>query len=146
MAVRLDPDYLNAWEKIEGISSHVFQSTTERDAVVFNLLRLDPLGRHTHPSFEVVSDLAVLWRNVATAAEKRPAKPESLYPLPASKAQVERQAAQASEQNRDMEMEYRFRSHELEESITPGKAIGQNGFVHAAQELLGIQAANAMDE
>jgi hypothetical protein len=45
-----------------------------------------------------------------------------------------------------MEMEYRFRSHELEESITPGKAIGQNGFVRAAQELLGNQAANVMDE
>ncbi len=146
VAVKLDPDYLNAWVKIKGISSHVFQSAPERDAVVFNLLRLDPLGRHTHPSFENVSDLAVLWRNVATATGKCPAKPESLYPLPASKAQVEKQAAQASEQDRDMETEYRFRSHELEESITPGKAIGQNGFVRAAQELLGNQAANLMDE
>ena len=143
-AVRLDPDYLNAWVKIEGISSHVFQPAPERDAVVFNLLRLDPLGRHTHPSFENVSDLAALWSNVAIAAGKRPAKPESLYPLPASKAQVEKQAAQASEQDRDME--YRFRSQELEENITPGKAIGQNGFVRAAQELLGNQAANTADE
>jgi tetratricopeptide (TPR) repeat protein len=146
VAVRLDPDYLNAWEKIEGISSHVFQSATERDAVVFNLLRLDPLARHTHPSFENVSDLAALWRNVAIAAGKCPAKPESLYPLPASKAQVEKQAAQASEQDRDLEMEYRFRSHELEESITPGKAIGQNGFVRAAQELLSREASSAMEE
>jgi tetratricopeptide (TPR) repeat protein len=146
VAVRLDPDYLNAWEKIEGISSHVFQSATERDAMVFNLLRLDPLGRHTHPSFEDVSDLAALWRNVAIAAEKCPAKPESLYPLPASKAQVEKQAAQASEQDRDLEMEYRFRSHEQEERITPGKAIGQNGFVRAAQELLSREAASAMEE
>jgi tetratricopeptide (TPR) repeat protein len=145
-AVRLDSDYLNAWVKIENISSHVFQSAPERDAVVFNLLRLDPLGRHTHPSFEDVSDLAALWHNVATAAEKCPAKPESLYPLPASKAQVEKQAAQASEQDRDMEMEYRFRSQDLEEKITPGKAIGQNGFVRAAQELLGSQAANTADE
>lgn len=143
-AVRLDPDYLNAWVKIEGISSHVFQPAPERDAVVFNLLRLDPLGRHTHPSFENVSDLAALWSNVAIAAGKRPAKPESLYPLPASKAQVEKQAAQASEQDRDME--YRFRLQELEENITPGKAIGQNGFVRAAQELLGNQAANTADE
>ena len=143
-AVRLDPDYLNAWVKIEGINSHVFQSAPERDTIVFNLLRLDPLGRHTHPSFENVSDLATLWRNVAIAAEKRPAKPESLYPLPASKAQVEKQAAQASEQDRDME--YRLRSQELEENITPGKAIGQNGFVRAAQQLLGSQAANAANE
>jgi tetratricopeptide (TPR) repeat protein len=146
VAVRLDPDYLNAWVKIEDISSHVFQSAPERDAVVFNLLRLDPLGRHTHASFENVSDLAALWRNVATAAEKRPATPESLYPLPASKAQVEKQAAQASEQDRDMETEYRLRSHELEGNITPGKAVGQNGFVRASQELLGNQAANVMNE
>jgi tetratricopeptide (TPR) repeat protein len=144
VAVRLDPDYLNAWVKIEGISSHVFQPAPERDAVVFNLLRLDPLGRHTHPSFENVSALATLWHNVEIAAGKRPAKPESLYPLPASKAQVEKQAAQASEQDRDRE--YRFGSQELEENITPGKAIGQNGFVRAAQELLGSQAANTADE
>jgi hypothetical protein len=43
-------------------------------------------------------------------------------------------------------MEYRFRSQELEENITPGKAIGQNGFVRAAQQLLGSQAANAANE
>jgi hypothetical protein len=66
--------------------------------------------------------------------------------LPASKAQVEKQAAQASEQDRDLEMEYRFRSHEQEERITPGKAIGQNGFVRAAQELLSREAASAMEE
>jgi hypothetical protein len=66
--------------------------------------------------------------------------------LPASKAQVEKQAAQASEQDRDMETEYRLRSHELEGNITPGKAVGQNGFVRASQELLGNQAANVMNE
>ena len=146
MAVRLDPDYLNAWVKIEGISSHVFQSAPERDAVVFNLLRLDPLGRHTHPSFEVVSDLTALWRNVATAEGKCPAKPESLYPLPASKAQVEKQAAQAGEQDRDMEMEYRFRWHRAGRKHHPRQGNRQNGTVRAAQELLGNQAANLMDK
>jgi len=145
-AVRLDPDYLNAWEKIDCISSHVLQPAAERDTVVFNLLRLDPLSRHTHPSFEVVSDLAALWRNVAIAAEKRPIKPESLYPLPASKVELEKQEAQAGDQNGEEEMDfYRF-MRGSDEIITPGKAITQNGFVRAAQELLGRQAANAADE
>jgi tetratricopeptide (TPR) repeat protein len=146
VAVRLDPDYLNAWVKIEGLSSHVFQSAPERDAVVYNLLRLDPLGRHTHPSFEVVSDLAALWRNVATAVEKRPVKPESLYPLPASKVEFEKQEAQAGGQNGEEEMEFGRFMQESDEIINPGKAIGQNGFVRVAQELLGNQAANVMDQ
>ncbi|MGA2854211.1 MAG: tetratricopeptide repeat protein, partial [Verrucomicrobiota bacterium] len=33
-AVKLDPDYLNAWAKIESLNEHVFQPAAERDAVV----------------------------------------------------------------------------------------------------------------
>jgi tetratricopeptide (TPR) repeat protein len=145
-AVKLDPDYLNAWQKIECIGPHVFQPAADRDAVVFNLLRLDPLGKHTSPSFETVSDLAALWRNVAAAGEKRSAKPESLYPLPASKAEMEKQEAQASEQGEEYRRMTRSYSQGEDEIMTPGEAIAQNGFVRAAEELLGSQAMNGVDE
>jgi tetratricopeptide (TPR) repeat protein len=145
-AVKLDPDYLNAWEKIGSIGDHVFQPVAERDAVVFNLLRLDPLNHHTTPSFEVVFDLAALWQNVAAASEKRPSKPESLYPLPASKVEVEKWEAQAGEGGRRRMMEYRSYFQESKDLMAPGKAVAQNSFVHAAQELLSREAASAMEE
>jgi tetratricopeptide (TPR) repeat protein len=145
-AVKLDPDYLNAWQKIESISDHIFQPAAERDTVVFNLLRLDPLREHTSPSFETVSDLAALWRNVAAAGEKIPVKPDSLYPLPASKSEMEKQETQASEQSEEYQMMSRSYSQGPDEIMTPGKAIAQNGFVRAAEELLGGQILNGMDE
>jgi len=145
-AVILDPDYLNAWEKIESISDHVFEPSAERDAVVFNLLRLDPLSHHTAPSFEFVSNLATLWQNMTAASEKRPAKPESLYPLPASKAEIEKREAQAGEQERRRGMEYHSYFQESEDAVSPGKAIAQNGFIQAAWKLLSAEVANAMGE
>src|SRR6185436_14985531 len=40
-AVKLDADYLNAWNKISQISAKVVVPAAERDAVVFRLLGLD---------------------------------------------------------------------------------------------------------
>jgi tetratricopeptide (TPR) repeat protein len=145
-AVKLDPDYLNAWSKIESLNEHVFQPAAERDAVVFNLLRLDPQEQHTSYSFETVSDLTALWNNVAAANAKRPAKPESLYPLAASKAEVEKQEKQAEELGRRERMNYTRSFQQSSEAMTPGKAIAQNGFVQAAQSLLSQAATSALEE
>jgi len=145
-AVKLDPDYLNAWGKIESLSEHVFQSAAERDAVVFNLIRLDPSRQHTGYSFETVSDLAALWQNVAAANAKRPVMPESLYPLSASQAEIEKQERQAGEQGWQRRMMPERYSEESSDSMSPGKAIMQNGFIQAAQRLLGNEVARTMDE
>jgi tetratricopeptide (TPR) repeat protein len=146
VAVRLDPDYLNAWVKIESINEHIFQSAAERDAVVFNLLRLDPQGQHASPSFELVSDLAALWNNVAAANAKLPAKPESLYLLSASKAEMEKQEVQTGNQGWRERMEYIRSFQESAQAMTPGKAVAQNGFIQTAQRLLGREAASGMEE
>jgi tetratricopeptide (TPR) repeat protein len=145
-AVKLDPDYLNAWAKIESLNEHVFQPAAERDAVVFNLLRLDPQEQHTGYSFETVSDLTALWNNVVAANAKRPAKPESLYLLAASKAEVEKQEKQAEELGRRERMGYTRSFQESAETTTPGKAIAQNGFIQAAQSLLSQEATRTLDE
>ena len=146
VAVKLDSDYLNAWVKIESLNEHVFQSAAERDTVVFNLLRLDPQGQHASPSFELVSDLAALWNNVAAANAKLLAKPESLYLLPASKAEIEKQEAQAGNQGWRERMEYIRSFQESAEAMTPGKAVAQNGFIQTAQRLLSREAASGMEE
>jgi len=70
---------------------------------------------------------------VVDAVAKRPAKPASLYPLPASKVEVEKEEAQAVEHG------VRFQGGEqpdFEGTLTPAKAIAQNGFIRATQQLL----------
>src|SRR5258707_9126473 len=89
-AVRLDPDYLNAWQKIEAINEHVHLPSKDLDRVVFNILRLDPLQRHAHAAVERVSDLAGLWNALAAGQKRLPVPSTNLYPLRASKAAVEK--------------------------------------------------------
>ena len=44
------------------------------------------------------------------------------------------------------EMEYRARLRDEEEAVTPGSIVAKNGFIHAAQSLLGRNVANAWGE
>lgn len=145
-AVKLDPDYFNAWVKIEDLNERVFQPAAERDAVVFNLLRLDPQGQHASPSFELVSDLAALWNNVAVANAKLPAKPEILYVLSASKAEMEKREAQPGNQGWRERIEFIQSSFPSAQTTTPGEAVAQNGYIQTAQRLLSPEAVSAMDE
>lgn len=145
VAVKLDPLYLNAWNKIAEISSKTVVPAAERDNVVFNLLKLDPTHRHVSYSFNTVSDLATLWTRVAEAnlaAAKSP-EPTTLYPLAASKRKLEERASQ---QTQDEEMQMReqlfyIRETRMRESYTPANAVMQNGFIQAGAALYGNSPA-----
>lgn len=140
-AVKLDPDYLNAWLKINEAAEHVFLPTKDRDQVILNIMRLDPLHRHSSPSLELVSDLPGLWRQMAEAAARQPVKPESLYPLAASKAALEKQKEKKSGRDR---MDFYSNYVGSQESLSPGKAISENGFVRAAAQIIG-DSANSLE-
>lgn len=63
-AVQLDPDYLNAWERILMTENAEHPISDDlRDEAAFNLLRLDPLGRHVNGLLtnRDVRDLAKFW-------------------------------------------------------------------------------------
>ncbi len=137
-AVKLDPDYLNAWSKIESIRSHVSMPAAERDAVVFNILRLDPFQRRGGISLESVTDLARLWDVVAAANARRPAKPASLLVFPATKARLEKQraAADTSAEVPDFPSGYPYSDDRL---LTPSGAVARNAFIRAAQDLMESQ-------
>ena len=49
-------------------------ASRQRDEILFNILRLDPLQRHGNPQFGQASDLVGLWNTVAAAAGRRPPK------------------------------------------------------------------------
>ena len=88
-AVQLDPEYLNAWVKMQEVSGQILMPK-DRDAIAFNILRLDPLQRHSEPDCSRVTDLAGLWQAVATAVAQQPAVNTNLLTLTASKAAVEK--------------------------------------------------------
>ena len=69
-AVDLDPDYLNAWQKLREVGGKTALPEAEREAILFRLIRLDPSGRHIRLYTEKLSDLAGLWR-VAREVEPR---------------------------------------------------------------------------
>lgn len=93
-AVELDPDYLNAWEKLQGLASNIHLPPEQRDAASLNLLRLDPLQRHVRADLGNVRDLAALWRAAENAIAMRVPPAEKLLTLTASQAQLEREEAE----------------------------------------------------
>lgn len=143
-ALRLDPAYLNAWVRMQGISANVLMPPTERDELVFNILRLDPLQRHAScSSFSQVSDLAGLWNAVAVAESHQPAYATNLLALPASKIALEKK--QSGNTDQSMEMAEMMEMQMNRQGLTPGGAVGENAFVRLAGELI-LTGNRGMDE
>jgi tetratricopeptide (TPR) repeat protein len=95
-AVKLDPDYFNAWEKLHELRDEGVLSAQEIDVAAFAQLRLDPARRHGSISFEGVRDLRGLWNAVLAAETAQPPIASApLYPLAAAKAERDRRAQAA---------------------------------------------------
>jgi tetratricopeptide (TPR) repeat protein len=87
-AVKLDPDYLNAWKEIGGLAENMHLPAKLRNQVVLNQLRLDPLQRHGQAQATDVTDLAGLWNALAAAETLQPPAPGPLLPLTASAVEL----------------------------------------------------------
>jgi tetratricopeptide (TPR) repeat protein len=136
-AVRLDPDYLNAWVKLKESSEQVLMPAKERDAITFNILRLDPLGRHASGSFSRVSDLAGLWDAVAIAAARQPVVNTNLFTLTASKLALEKKAKlTADESSENPYLSDYYFTQQYDRHPTPAQAISETPFVRVAGEML----------
>jgi tetratricopeptide (TPR) repeat protein len=134
-AVTLDPEYLNAWQKLLEAGSHVRMAPSERDNIALNILRLDPGQRHAHADLRRISDLRALWNAVEAANKLRPTLPASIYPLASSKAAIEKQETSGARSNRHRfvdYMEFGLRGQRQ----NPGVTISQTAFVQSAGQLL----------
>ncbi len=102
-AVRLDPDYLNAWEKLLS-SGNTTLTPKERDEATFQLLRLDPSSRHARADGSKIQDLAHLWTVLHDNARRVPTiAPSSLFELKAAKQ--ERAAAEKLQAESGLDLE-----------------------------------------
>lgn len=135
-AVELDPEYLNAWKKIEENSRHAFLPMKERNRVTLNIFRLDPLGRHSGADLAGVNDLRTLWDIAKSAAAQEPPKIDSLYPLAASKAALEQQEADRAKQTgNDFGLDM-IDGGENRAVRSPGRMIAETSFVKLSGELI----------
>jgi tetratricopeptide (TPR) repeat protein len=80
-AVELDPEYVNAWKKLDEIADKIDMPEDERNRIAFALFRLS----HDSDALDNVSDLPQAWSLILHAEATLP-KPLSgpLYPLAAS--------------------------------------------------------------
>ena len=130
-ATRLDPDYLNAWVKLQEAGEQILMPAKERDAITFNLLRLDPLQRHTRHSFERVSDLAGLWNAVSAAATHQLTTSTNLLALPASKLALEKKAKTPGEY-----YSHYSRYSRSDWELAPAQAVSMTPFVNLAGQMI----------
>jgi tetratricopeptide (TPR) repeat protein len=144
-AVKLDPDYLNAWKHIEMVGREYYLSAADQDAIALNGIRLDPLGRHGGWSgYAKVTDLRRLWSAVETAGRFQPVPATTLYPLPASKAALEKVAAENNAARGGFEM--MSDSFSSERNSTPAQAVTHNELIlRAIQALSGNRYGGSID-
>jgi len=133
-AVELDPEYLNAWKKLQELSQQIRLPAEENNRIAFNILKLDPLSRHVHPGFEKVTDLAGLWNAVEAGQKLRMDPAPHLFTLTASKAAMEKKEAEPKgEEERYEAMARQMMS--WQRSLTPASAVAQTPFVQIAAEM-----------
>ena len=135
-ALKLDPDYLNAWEHLEQLSQEHRLPSAERDSIAFNILRLDPLGRHASADLSTVSDLRQLWAAVEAAAKFQIKPPTALLPLPASREEIEKQERDPKNQRNWPGNEYssEFRMNGRA-ATSPGAALARHQLISALANL-----------
>ncbi len=104
-AVKLDPDYLNAWGKVQSRSGNGVDPAAA-DQALANVIRLDPLGRHTYPDFGSARDLKMLWTVLAGIQPSRPGPVKDLYPLRAK-------AKALGEQKKSIEEDQYAKAYEM---------------------------------
>ena len=137
-AVRLDPDYLNAWVKAQEVSEQTLMQPQKRDEIAFSILRLDPLQRHAQPDYGRVSNLAGLWAAVAVAASHQPPHASDLFTLDASKIAMEKKKTDSASTQQTMQFEMMQQMQTGGENLylSPPLALGQTPFVRVAGQMI----------
>jgi tetratricopeptide (TPR) repeat protein len=153
-ATQLDPDYINAWRHIAEIGENYQLNPALRDEAVFNLLRLDPAGRHVTVQTDRVRQLDKLWNAEERAGKLIPPLPKTLFVLTASAAEVKPGmdalnpgfSPSLPGMTSDMQSSFKLQMlamsvgrpfyHQRGESISPRDVVLGNRIIAAALDLL----------
>lgn len=141
-AVRMDPQYLNAWKKIHSLSRQMHIDRAQRDEATLKIFRLDPLGRHSSADLNGVKDIAEAWRAVESAQPLRREPPTSLLALTASAERLDEQGASDDDPygfyRQHQMMMY---GHRQSDTVpTPGAFLAQHPLSKLAGQVLALNA------
>lgn len=131
-AAELDPDYLSAWKKIGELGAQMRLPTADREAAALNLLRLDPLRRHSHAMLGEVRDLRALFTRIEAVRAAFPAEPATVYPLRASREKLERDAKGSPVSW----SAYSMHSDESGKPVSASNVVRQHGFFTSLAEVV----------
>lgn len=135
-AVKLDPDYLNAWKKIESLSERMQMDAATKDQLILKIYALDPLGKHSSPSLQEVRDIKKMWQAVLDNRELVQILPKhkTVYPLKAS-------AEAGNEQSASIQDFFMSYDDEVEH---PAEALIRNAVIEKIEDLF-IQLSQTGD-
>jgi tetratricopeptide (TPR) repeat protein len=132
-AVKLDPDYVNAWSKLSEASQHEPIPPKLNDSIALNLIRLNYGGGAGNQQVSEVTDLRALWNAVEAAGRQVTPQPKALYRLPASALAM---SSSKSERWRERfnYMDMQNRANQAQQ--TPGQIIAGTSVLSGAASLL----------
>ena len=117
-AVKLDPDYLNAWKQLASLADQAELPKKERDEIALAILRVDASGEHSSSDFSGVSHLGRLWDAILAAEVAQPPRLTGpLYPLAASKAEMEKRMPGGMNQGMMLRQQFLNQQSELRNSF-----------------------------
>lgn len=141
-AVRIDPDYFNAWARLQEVSEETALPARVRDQIIAQLLRLDPAGRHAQANLGRASDLPALWKAVEGAQRRRRPPAAKVFALPAAQIEKNDRARKLSES--DPNAAWRAQAwRDAQRRFSPGRAVLETPFVQLAVLLMNTGAASA---
>jgi tetratricopeptide (TPR) repeat protein len=142
LAVALDPEYLNAWKKLNELGEHTYIEPAERDIARFKLLTLDPRGSHIQHSLSKVASLSSLWATIESMHQDYVTTEEAhIYPLAATAA---RQASELQKLPPEMQAQvtqYQSLAHAARDKPALEKhlAISQHQVIAFVAPLIGAE-------
>jgi len=124
-ALELDPGYLDVMEQIYEISQEINIPTAEYNALALKMLALDPLQRHAGVDIEKITDLAGLWETVKKNQPFVIPMPESVWPLPASSAMIEKAEKEKAARSSGDDYDYETYFNNRRAPLSAGAALIQ---------------------
>ncbi|MCW3053714.1 MAG: repeat-containing protein [Chthonomonadales bacterium] len=153
-AVTLDPDYVNAWGRLQALGEHIALPRSLRNTAALNRMRL----QNDFQSLSEVTDLRAAWTAVQTArAANPPPTRVPLYPLAASRAAIDKLEAedqvkpsgyrgsslQWRMRNRGFDGDFSMEEMESRDIPLPGKVLAQHQIVALISAMLDTQFQRA---
>lgn len=120
-AASIDPDYINAWKQMKNIEDDIVYSPEEYDDIAINIMRLDPMSRHTYFGEHHVQKVSRLWTDLEESRVLVFPEFENIYSLKSAKARLD-----ASSEERKV---YSGLVGEKERVLKPGELLSRHQII-----------------